>query len=297
MPSDIGLIGIGKMGSAMVERLNSKNFSLVIYNSISEAAVKFQGSQFIAESPMDVAQRSTTIILSLPDSDAVEEVVFGKNGLVEGFQENTLVVDMGSSNALRTINLANRLKEKGIKFIDAPVSGGPRGARSGTLSIMVGGNEEDIKPVTPILQALGGENVVHVGKVGSGHILKSLNNMLFAISIIATSEAMSIGVQMGLNPEIMLEVLERSSGRNRAIERTFPQLVLAGNFEEGMFLRLLHKDILYALDVAKNTKTPVFLGTLAQEIYRLAEMKGLSEEADYAVVKIFEEISGVKIRR
>jgi 3-hydroxyisobutyrate dehydrogenase len=217
-------------------------------------------------------------VLMLPNSDIVS-VTVRDEGFVAG--PGTVVVDMSSSEPLRTRELAAELKERGVTLLDAPVSGGVTRARAGTLTIMTGGDPTDLARVSPVLSAMG--TTTRAGDVGSGHAVKALNNLLSATHLLVTSEAMLAGEKFGLDPEVMLEIFNRSSGRSGSTENKWPDFILPGTFDSGFGLRLMLKDMGIAVGLAEQVGTPDPLGRAATELWaRAAEV--LEAGADHTEI-------------
>jgi 3-hydroxyisobutyrate dehydrogenase len=191
------------------------------------------------------------------------------------------VVDMSSSEPLRTQELAGELAARDVRLVDAPVSGGVKGARAGKLTVMVGGAEDDVARVTPWLQPLG--RLVPTGQVGSGHAVKALNNLLSATHLLATSEAMLAGEKLGLDPEVMLSVFNGSSGRSGSTETKFPAFILPGSFDSGFALRLMVKDMRIAVGIAKAAGVPHALADTAIRLWGEAA-ESLEAAADHTEI-------------
>ena len=239
----IGIIGLGKMGLAMATRLLHQNCNVLGYDRRRESVQVFaslEGMQ--ASSAQEIAEKAKILILSLPNSRANEEVILGDHGIVGGLAQDSLVIDMGSSLPSSTRMLGAHLAERGARMIDAPVSGGPRGAQAGTLAFMIGGAQQDIDRAWPIFEMLGApEKITIVGPLGSGHLLKAINNYLYASALWVSSEAMVVAVKAGLDVHKVLKVLSASSGHNRAVEDNIPNEVLNRSFPVSFSLELLNQ--------------------------------------------------------
>lgn len=255
MTGTVTFIGLGTMGQPMVRNL-ARSVAVAAYDAnpgAIDTAARNDGVTALA-SLVDGAVAGT-VILMLPDSTIVERVL-GDPADVESFasrlRPGTLVVDMGSSAPQATQRMAERLREKrGVAMVDAPVSGGPRKAATAELTIMAGGSAEDYERALPLLSAMG-TSVTHVGPVGSAHALKALNNLLSAIGLVGALEVLSAGTKFGLDPRIMLEVINRSTGRNQSTEVKIGPEVLDGRFQVGFSLALTIKDITTALDLSTS---------------------------------------------
>jgi 3-hydroxyisobutyrate dehydrogenase len=252
----IGFWGLGNMGLPMAGRLLAAGVPVVGFD-VSDAArerfVALGGSVFDDTRSLDV----DALILMLPSSDVVEQVLL-TDGLVDLLPADTTVVDMSSSEPLRTQALAARLVDAGLRFVDAPVSGGVTGAQNGTLAIMAGGSPYDVAAVSGLLAHFG--RLTRVGPVGAGHALKALNNLLSATHLWATSEAMLVGERFGLDPEIMLETINGSSGRSGSTQNKWPNFILPRGYDSGFGLQLMLKDMRIATDLAHRLGVPISLG-------------------------------------
>ncbi|GAA2631275.1 NAD(P)-dependent oxidoreductase [Paractinoplanes durhamensis] len=249
----IGFVGLGKMGRPMAQRLVEAGYDLVVADSAPGATEGFTAA--------DGFEDVDLLILMLPNSAVVEKVL---DDLVPALRAGTLVADMSSSEPLRTRALAVRLAERGLRFVDAPVSGGVRGAVAGTLAVMTGGAEADLAAIRPVLDVLG-RTVLHVGPVGSGHAAKALNNLVSAATLAVTVEALRVGAAFGIAPETMNAVLNSSSGRSNTSENKVAQFMLDGSFASGFALQLMAKDVRIAIDLARALEQRTELGDRAEE--------------------------------
>lgn len=216
---------------------------------------------FVAEHPASEAAAGPesfaavqALILMLPNSAIVEEVL-ERDGVADALQPGCLVIDMSSSEPLRTRALAERLAAKGLSMLDAPVSGGVRGAKAGTLSVLAGGAQEELARAAPLLQAMA-RTVITVGDIGSGHAAKALNNLVSAATISITVEALALGEAFGISPETMTHVLNSSSGRSNTSENKVAQFMTSGSFDSGFALQLMSKDVNIAVDLARALSRP-----------------------------------------
>jgi 3-hydroxyisobutyrate dehydrogenase len=248
----LGFIGIGKMGWPMASRLHQAGLQVTVADA--DASVV---SRFIADHPgartasgPESYADVDALILMLPTSDIVEAVLEdGKTATA--LRAGTLVVDMSSSVPTRTRDLATRLTDRGLRFVDAPVSGGVRGAIAGRLAILAGGEQADLDQLAPVFAPLA-STVIVVGPVGSGHAAKALNNLVSAATISVTVEALRLGMSFGISPAIMTEVLNSSSGRSNTSENKIAQFMISGTFASGFALQLMAKDVGIAVDLADD---------------------------------------------
>jgi 3-hydroxyisobutyrate dehydrogenase len=247
----VGFVGLGKMGAPMADRLQAGGYPLRVFDAVPGLADEFAADRPGVEAVDNVSGLAAAeiVILMLPSSDVVEAVVHG--GLAEALRPGTLVVDMSSSDPVRTRKLAERLEGDGLRLVDAPVSGGVRGAVAGTLCVMAGGRQEDLDEVAPLLDHLAA-TVIQVGAVGSGHAAKALNNLVSAAGMSVTVEALRVAEAFGIDPSTMTTVLNASSGRSNTSENKVEQFMLSGTFGSGFTLALMAKDVRIALDLAHS---------------------------------------------
>ncbi|WP_448620386.1 NAD(P)-dependent oxidoreductase [Geodermatophilus sp. URMC 65] len=267
----VALVGLGVMGSRMAQHITRvADVSAFDSNPDAVRAVAADGIR-----PLDDIGQvagADVVILMLPDSDVVESVLGDPRdpaSLAAALKPSTLVIDMGSSVPSRTTALADRLARAGVDMVDAPVSGGPRKAAAGELTIMVGGRPADVERARPLLETVG-STVTHTGAVGSAHALKALNNLLSAIGLVGALEVLTVGAKFGLDPRVMLDVINRSTGRNQSTEVKIESAVLDGRYDVGFALPLAVKDIGTAVDLASalELSTPVSQATV--EVCRAA---------------------------
>lgn len=246
----VGFIGLGHMGTPMVSRLVDAGVTVRAYDVSPDAREAFAAAvpgATVVGSASETADGAGAVLLCLPNSAIVESVVAELDAA-------RVVVDMSSSEPLRTRALAASLADTGRVLVDAPVSGGVSGARAGTLAVMVGGPEDVVADLEPLLATMGRPR--HVGPVGAGHALKALNNLMSAAHLVASSEAVLVGEEFGLDPAVMLEVVNGSSGRSGSTENKWPNHILPGTYGAGFGIGLLVKDIHIALDLAASTSVP-----------------------------------------
>lgn len=275
MATTVGFVGLGKMGAPMARRLLDAGYDIVGVDPVVSARNDLiAAGGRVVSSAAEIS--ADVVILMLPDSDVVERVLF-EGGLVDVLARGAIVVDMSSSAPLRTRQVADTLRSRGLRMVDAPVSGGVRGAQSGTLTIMVGGDAADVAEVTSIIDRLGATR--HVGGIGAGHALKALNNLLSATHLWATSEALLVGERFGLDPAVMLDAINTSSGRSGSTEKKWPDFVLSGRFDSGFTAALMAKDVRVATALAHELGVPAVLSDLVEaEWTEAAERLGRSAD-------------------
>ena len=257
-PAVIGFVGLGNMGYPMVQRLLGAGFRVRGFDTSADAVAKLFGSAGFeaAADAADVATGADAVILMLPDS-AIVEAVSTRSGLLDKLGKDAVLIDMSSSDPIRTRALADVIAGAGIRFIDAPVSGGVKGAVAGTLTVMVGGETMTLDHVAAVLAPFG--RVVHCGDIGAGDAVKALNNLMSAAHLLASSEAILAGREFGLDPKTILDVVNGSSGRSGSTENKWPNFVLTGAFNSGFSMKLMVKDIRIALGLIESTSVPASL--------------------------------------
>ena len=290
----IGFIGLGAMGSRMAKNLIDDGFNVIAYDIRKDAVTSLATLGAIpADSPKAVGEKSEIVVLSLPSSSEVIDTVTGQNGVLEGIESGGIIIDTSTIDPNTTKEIEKIAEEKNVKFIDAPVSGGTIGAEKGTLSIMVGGKKETVDSCIDILKALG-ENIYHVGDVGSGQVFKLINNMLVGINLAAVGEAMVLASKVGADMKKLCEVIKTSTGNSWAFE-TKADNILVDKFEPGFRLWLQHKDLALARKMASDDGVPCPLLALVHEMFESSKSMGLEDLDHSAVVKFFEKISNSKI--
>ena len=264
----LGFVGLGNMGMPMASRLVAAGYPVTGFDVAEPVRATFAAAGGSAVDSLGaVAAAADILVLMLPDSKIVNAVM-SDPGLRDDLARGTLVLDMSSSEPIKTRALAAELDANGVVLIDAPVSGGVKGAVNGTLTIMVGGPAASMATALPVLEHLG--KPVHAGPVGSGHAIKALNNLLSATHLLATSEAMIAGKRFGLDPEVMLSIFNSSSGRSGSTENKWPNFILPGSYDSGFGLRLMLKDMRTATDLADQLDAPDQLGKAAVELWAKA---------------------------
>jgi 3-hydroxyisobutyrate dehydrogenase len=289
-------LGLGAIGAPMARHLPAHGFDLIVWNRTRERAERFASSvrARVADTPADAAREADVVITCLPTSREVEAMLEGGDGLAAGLRRGATLVDCTSGDPVTSRRIAARLRDRGVSFVDAPVSGGKRGAEEGTLTVMCGGDVADVERVRPVLAAFG-KHVVHCGAVGAGDMVKAVNQALLAIHIWATGEGLATLAKSGVDARVALEVINASSGRSNTSMNLFPERVLSRAFPRTFRLALLDKDLRIAADIARDAGVPSPLTQLATELFRLARAE-LGEEADHVeAVRVIERSAGVEI--
>ena len=270
-PERIGFVGLGNMGAPMARHLAAAGYALMAADSSPAALERFCSAVQCerAGSLTDLGRSCRLVITMLPDGRAVRQVLTGDGGIAAALAPGSVVLEMTSAEPVGTRELSAQLKQSSIFLVDAPVSGGVKRAVEGTLAIMAGGEPAAIARCRPVLAALG--QVFVAGTSGSGHAVKALNNYLSAVALAATAEAMMAGESFGIDPKVMLEILNHSTGRNTATEQKYPAFVLTRKFNSGFALGLMAKDLRIALDLAEAVGTPASLLRECANLWKGAE--------------------------
>jgi len=289
---DIGFIGLGNMGQPMARRLIEAGHTLIVYDTRNDAAPPLValGAQ-VASSPADVADRAETVMASLPSLQVSEKVAIGEGGVIHGKRIKRFI-DLSTTGSQVAAKTAAALAKKNIVQIDSPVSGGVGGARKGTLAVMVSGPKAEVDLVKDVLAVFG--KVFIIGeKPGMAQTMKLANNFLSATAMAATSEAVAMGVKAGLDPAVMIDVINAGSGRTTASDGKFPQTILPRTFNYGFTTALMLKDVRLCVDEAKSLNVPnsVMSAVLGQWETTNAEFGGDSDFT--AIVKMVEKRAGV----
>lgn len=283
----IGFIGLGIMGLPMAKNLMRAGFSLVVHNRSRKPVDELVslGAEG-ATSGREVSQRSDVVITMLPDSPDVREVTLGKGGVIEGVRAGMTVIDMSTISPKVSAEIAEALAARGVEMLDAPVSGGQKGAIEGTLSIMVGGKKEVFEKCMPLFKAMG-RVIVHVGGHGAGETVKLCNQVICALNIVSMCEGIALCKRTGVDVEKMVEVISGGLGASNIISNLAPK-ILKGDMEPGFKLRLQQKDIRLALQLAEELKLPLPASGLTHQIFRIAEAKGLGDKGTQALIKAYD---------
>lgn len=291
----VGLVGVGAMGWPMGANILKSGRQLIVYDADHARAERFSrevGGTAVCELSA-VAEAASTIITMLPTSKIVSEVILGEAGLARYMTAGSVVIEMTSGSPDVTVAIGKTLTEKGVRIMDAPVSGGVVRAVSGELTIMTGGDTELVDSAMPLLSTMG-SNIVHVGSLGSGQAMKALNNLVSAGGFLIGIEALLIGQKFGVDPDKMVDILNSSTGMNNSTKNKFKQFVLSRRFSEGGFgIGLMAKDLGIALDIAKSTGVPApFAAHCAQMWAAASAMVGPGEDHT-SIARMCEQFAGI----
>jgi 3-hydroxyisobutyrate dehydrogenase-like beta-hydroxyacid dehydrogenase len=233
------------------------------------------------------------VLLSLPNSAVVEEVVLGEDGLIGSLSPGKVVIDTSSSKPSSTRMISARLAQAGIDMLDAPVSGGVMKAREGTLSVMVGGRREVFDKCSPVLRAFGGQ-IFFLGDPGAGHLAKALNNLLSATTLASAAEAVILAEKAGLSPDTFVEVINASNGRSYSTEVKFPKYILDRSFDDGFATALMSKDLKIALEAAAEIDFPMLIGSTVAQVWQAAVAQGNGARNHTEIYAFLEKITGAR---
>jgi 2-hydroxy-3-oxopropionate reductase len=291
----IGFIGLGIMGKPMVRNLSKAGFKLTVHNRTRASAEQLAGEiddLAIVDSPAEVAAACNVIITMLPDSPDVEQVVFGENGLVDAMRPGSLLIDMSTIAPATSIRVNEELKARGASALDAPVSGGDKGAIAGTLSIMVGGSDADLQRAMPLFEAMG-KTIVHLGGPGAGQIAKACNQIVVAINYAAVSEALVLAKRAGVDPAKVAQVLGGGLAASRVLEMRGATMI-DRTFEPGFRVDLHRKDLGIALGTGRATGSPLPVTALVSQLYDSVAATGGGQLDHSALITIIERLAGTE---
>jgi 2-hydroxy-3-oxopropionate reductase len=291
----IGFIGLGIMGKPMAHNLLDAGYSLVVHNRSRRPVEEFAGEGASpARSPCQVASDSDLVITMLPDSPDVEQVALGSEGLIEGARPGLLYVDMSTIAPAVAVQVARSLEAKGVRCLDAPVSGGDVGAQRGTLSIMVGGDRDAFEQVKPVFDVVG-QSAVWCGPNGAGQTVKACNQVLVAVTIAGVCEALTLGAKAGVDPATIVQVLSGGLARCGVLENRGERMV-RGDFEPGFRLRLHYKDLNIVRQTGKDYGVPLPVTAVVHELFTTAVTRHRGELDHTGLLTVVEELSGILAR-
>ncbi len=292
---DIGFIGIGQMGQHMAGHILEAGFSVTVNDLRKEAAAPLveKGAKW-ADTPGEVAKSCRVVISSLPVPQDVEQVVYGTNGLKSEWKEGDIYIDMSTNSPSTIRRIAEDAAAMGVAVLDAPVSGGTKGAEMGALTIMVGGDSATLEKVRKVLETMG-HNIYSVGDVGCGNITKLINNMIVLTCSSICAEGFGLGVKAGMDPQVLYDIITKSTGDNWAL-RQYPQTVFSGEFAPMYRLTLAHKDVSLAVQMGKDYEVPLPVATAVEQKLNDADSAGLGDKHVDAIILRLEEIIGVQVR-
>lgn len=292
----VGFIGLGRMGKHMATNVVKAGFDTYV-NDLVPALVDQLVALGAKHCPTNQELAATIDVgfTMLPNGAIVESVMCGPHGVLAHCKPGTIIVDMSSVAPETTQKMAKIAAEHGVKYIDAPVSGGTTGAEAGTLTIMVGADDETFEKVKPVLSAIG-KRIMHIGGPGMGDAMKIVNNMLLGANMAALSEALVLGAKCGLSVQTMYDVISTSSGNSYVVDAKLKKFVMPEKFEPGFAMDVQYKDLTLAQEAARSNKVPIPMANACIAVYEQARAAGLGMEDMSAVIKVWEKLCGVEIR-
>ncbi|MGA7670533.1 MAG: 2-hydroxy-3-oxopropionate reductase [Nitrolancea sp.] len=294
MAEKIGFIGLGIMGKPMAHNLMNAGYELIVHNRSSAAVDELVGEGAAsASSPREVANQVKTVITMLPDSPDVRDVVFGEDGLLEAMGEGSLLIDMSTISPVTALEVEAALSERGAHALDAPVSGGDKGAIAGTLSIMVGGRAKDFERAKPLFEVMG-KTIVHVGASSAGQTVKACNQIVVALTFEAVSEALVLGSKAGVDPHKIVQVLTGGLAGNKVLELR-GESMLDHNFQPGFRINLHRKDLGIALDAGKSYDVALPVTALVNQMFTAMVNAGRGDLDHSALLTHLEDLAAHKV--
>lgn len=291
MSERIGFIGLGIMGRPMAGHLVDAGYAVTVWNRTpAKMAGLVERGASAAGSPKDVAAQSDITIIMVADTPDVLDVVLGAQGVLHGVRRGSVVVDMSTISPVATREIAGKLHERGVAMLDAPVSGGEKGAIDATLSIMVGGTPEAFERVLPVFQKMG-KQIVHLGESGAGQVTKACNQLVLSLTLVGVAEALTMARKAGVDPAKVRAALLGGFAQSRVLE-LHGQRMLDRNFEPGFRTRLYHKDMGIVMETGRSVAMPLLGGALAAQLYQIAMTRGFGEK-DYSVLaRVIADLAG-----
>ncbi len=292
---NVGFIGIGQMGSHMARHILDAGYNLTVHDARKEVAQPLlaKGAKW-ADSPERMAETCQIILSCLPGPPEMEHVVYGQNGLMKGWKQGDIYIDLSTNSPIMIRRAATDARNKGVTVLDAPVSGGVAGAEAGTLAIMVGGDIDSLEKVRGILEAIG-KKIFHVGDVGCGNIAKLVNNMISITINAITAEGFVLGVKAGIDCAKLQEVITVSTGNNFTVQH-YHESVFQGNFKPGFRTSLAAKDISLAISLGKEYSIPLPVGAAVEQRLIEAKAAGLGDKHIDSIILPLEELAKVQVR-
>jgi 3-hydroxyisobutyrate dehydrogenase-like beta-hydroxyacid dehydrogenase len=277
----VGVVGVGTMGGPIAERI-ADGFETVAFDLDAERLEAVAGVD-AADGPLDLARRSDLVFLSLPSSEAVEAATLDGDGVLAGLSEGDVLVDTGTTHPETSESIADACEERGVEFLDVPVSGGPRSAATGELAAMAGGDADVLELIEPVFESFC-ETVYHVGERGTGIAMKLANNYMLAVNSAIVCEALVVARRAGIDDETFLEIASDSSGDSYALRRNVGRFVVPGEYADpDADLSILQKDVTLAEDLGRDLGAPLPVGGATSSIFRMATDRGL-DEYDFAAL-------------
>jgi len=291
----LGFIGLGQMGKHIALNMLKSGAELMVNDSRTDSFPEFENNGVQTTTNLLEIVPADIIFLCLPDSNVVQKVLLGEKGIIHQLRKGQIVVDFSTIKYATTLEIAKDLKEKGVEFIDAPISGMEARAMDGTLTVMCGGKKKVFEELLPFLECIGNK-ILYMGDTGSGQLTKLINQLLFDINVAALAEILPMSVKMGLDPEKVGEVVNSGTGRSYASEFFIPR-ILKDSFGDGYPLKNAYKDLVSAAEISANLCIPMPVLSAATSTYQMALLKGQGEKDKGSMIAVFEDLLGVRYRR
>lgn len=294
MSERVGFVGLGIMGQGMARNLMKAGYTVHVWNRTASKTEPLAAEGAHPEaSPADVAAQCDIVVTCVSDTPDVEAVLLGDGGIIHGAKPGALVIDCSTISPQATRDFAAQLSEQGIRMVDAPVSGGSEGAAKGTLTIMVGGADEDVERAKPVLQAMG-KTITHIGEIGSGQVVKAVNQVLVVGNCLAMCEALLLAQAGGVDLQKTFDAISQGAAGSWMFTNRAPQIIRR-DWRPGFTIALQQKDLRLVLDAADELGVPLPGTSLIFQLYRTLEARDLGLEGNHALVKALEHLSGIEV--
>ncbi len=291
----IGFIGLGQMGKHMALNLLKSEEELIVNDIRADHFSEFVERGALATTDLSELAQADILFLSLPNSQIVKNFLLGEKGLIQYLRSGQIVIDLSTINYSTTLEIAKELGNKGVEFVDAPVSGMEARALEGTLTLMCGGTKEVFERVRPLLECIG-NNIIYMGTQGSGQLTKLINQLLYDINVAALAEILPMSVKMGLDSEKVGQVINSGTGRSQASEFFIPR-ILEGNFQEAYPMKNAYKDLVSGAEIAAHQGIPMPVLSAATNTYQMALLKGYGDRDKGGMIGVYEDLLGVSFRK
>jgi 3-hydroxyisobutyrate dehydrogenase-like beta-hydroxyacid dehydrogenase len=291
----VGFIGLGRMGFPMAHNLIKAGHTVVAHNRSRAPVERLTAfGAILASTPVEVARSVEILVTCVLTPEQVEHIYLGPEGALEGACAGQVFIDTSTVYPMTSRKIGEAVKKRGVYFIDAPISGGPRGAENGTLTVMVGADPVALEKARPVLEVFG-KNIFHMGPTGAGCSTKICNQILTGAGHVLVAEAMVLGTKLGIEPQKLFEVLTLSSGQSRALDRSVPDAILPRNFNAVYTVEGMIKDLECAIGTARESGVRLLLPVVAQQIYQEARGLGHGNQHLAAVIQPMEKIAGIEV--
>jgi len=290
----IGFVGLGQMGKHMAMNMLKSGAELTVTDLKKDSFPQFEQKGVRTTTNLAEVVQAEIVFLSLPGTQAVQDVLVGRNGIIDKLGKGQIVVDLSTMSYTATLELAKRLEARGVSFLDAPVSGMEARAQEGTLTVMCGGSEKILETVRPFLNCIGNK-ILYMGGTGSGQLTKLINQLLFDINAAALAEVLPMAVKLGLDPEKVGQVVNSGTGKSYASEFFLPR-ILKNSFSDGYAMKHAYKDLVSGAEISANLCIPMPVLGAATATYQAALLKGYGDQDKGAMIRVFEELLGVAYR-